>query len=142
MFKIIVLSCMLAAVAVTLKIRLETPQGPEPLARAIVTTHLQQLRGEMALTEARRVAAGSALAGPKAEIRSAAIRQYPSRRRVSRHSSSCTFDTQEFRQAKASFPQLGRLKKDGNPTSAAGELQGDRNAKIVRWCCLLLRPLV
>jgi hypothetical protein len=40
---------MLAAVAVTLKIRLETPQGPEPLARAIVTTHLQQLRGEMAL---------------------------------------------------------------------------------------------
>jgi hypothetical protein len=49
MFKIIVLSCMLAAVAVTLKIRLETPQGPEPLARAIVTTHLQQLRGEMAL---------------------------------------------------------------------------------------------
>ena len=54
----------------------------------------------------------------------------------------CTFDTQKFRQAKASFPQLGRLKKDGNPTSAAGELQGDRNAKIVRWCCLLLRPLV
>jgi len=49
MFKIIVLSCMLAAVAVTLKIRRETPQGPEPLARAIVTTHLQQLRGEMAL---------------------------------------------------------------------------------------------
>ena len=49
MFKIIVLSCMLAAVAVTLKIRLETPQGPEPLARAIVTTHLEQLRGEMAL---------------------------------------------------------------------------------------------
>jgi hypothetical protein len=48
MFKIIVLSCMLAAVAVTLKIRL-APQGPEPLARAIVTTHLQQLRGEMAL---------------------------------------------------------------------------------------------
>jgi len=49
MFKIIVLSCMLAAVAVTLKIKLETPQGPQPLARAIVTTHLQQLRGEMAL---------------------------------------------------------------------------------------------
>jgi len=24
----------------------------------------------------------------------------------------CTFDTQKFRQAKASFPQLGRLKKD------------------------------
>ena len=49
MFKIIVLSCMLAAVAVTLKIKLETPQGPQPLARAILTTHLQQLRGEMAL---------------------------------------------------------------------------------------------
>ena len=49
MLKIIVLSCMLAAVAVTLKIKLETPQGPQPLARAIVTTHLQQLRGEMAL---------------------------------------------------------------------------------------------
>ena len=49
MFKIIVLSCMLTAVAVTLKIRLETPQGPQPLARAIMTTHLHQLRGEMAL---------------------------------------------------------------------------------------------
>ena len=49
MLKIIVLSCMLAAVAVTLKIKLETPQGAQPLARAIVTTHLQQLRGEMAL---------------------------------------------------------------------------------------------
>jgi hypothetical protein len=24
----------------------------------------------------------------------------------------CTFDTQKFRQAKASFPHLGRLKKD------------------------------
>ena len=49
MFKIIVLSCVLAAVAVTLKIKLDTPQGPQPLARAIVTTHLQQLRGELAL---------------------------------------------------------------------------------------------
>ena len=49
MFKIIVLSCVLAAVGITLKIKLETPQGPQPLARAIVTTHLQQLRGEMAL---------------------------------------------------------------------------------------------
>ena len=49
MLKIIVLGCVLAAVAVTLKIKLETPQGPQPLARAIVTTHLQQLRGEMAL---------------------------------------------------------------------------------------------
>jgi len=49
MLKIIVLGYVLAAVAVTLKIKLETPQGPQPLARAIVTTHLQQLRGEMAL---------------------------------------------------------------------------------------------
>ena len=49
MLKIIVLSCALAAVAVALKIRLDTPQGPQPLARAIVTTHLQQLRDELAL---------------------------------------------------------------------------------------------
>ena len=49
MLKIIVLGYVLAAVAVTLKIKLETPQGPQPLARAIVTTHLQQLRGDMAL---------------------------------------------------------------------------------------------
>jgi len=49
MLKIIVLGCVLAAVAVTLKIRLDTPRGPQPLARAIVTTHLQQLRGELAL---------------------------------------------------------------------------------------------
>ena len=49
MLKIIVLGCVLAAVAVTLKIRLATPQGRQPLARAIVTTHLQSLQGEMAL---------------------------------------------------------------------------------------------
>jgi len=49
MLKIIVLGCVLAAVAVTLKIRLDTPQGRQPLARAIVTTHLQSLQGEMAL---------------------------------------------------------------------------------------------
>ena len=49
MLKIIVWGCVLAAVAVTLKIKLDTAQGPQPLARAIVTTHLQQLRGEMAL---------------------------------------------------------------------------------------------
>jgi hypothetical protein len=49
MLKIIVLGCVLAAVAVTLKIRLDTPQGPQPLARAIVTTHLQHLREELAL---------------------------------------------------------------------------------------------
>ena len=49
MLKIIVLSCVLAAVAVTLKIRLDTPQGPQPLARAIVTTHLQSLQGDLAL---------------------------------------------------------------------------------------------
>ena len=49
MFRIIVLGCVLATVAMTLKVRLDTPQGPQPLARAIVTTHLQQLRGELAL---------------------------------------------------------------------------------------------
>ena len=49
MFRIIVLGCVLAAVVVTLKIRLDTPQGPQPLARAIVTTHLQQLQGDVVL---------------------------------------------------------------------------------------------
>ena len=49
MLKIVVLSCVLAAVAITLKIRVDTPQGPQPVARAIVTTHLQKLRGELAL---------------------------------------------------------------------------------------------
>ena len=43
--RIVVLGCVLAAVAITLKIRLDTPQGPQPLARAIVTTHLHKLRG-------------------------------------------------------------------------------------------------
>jgi hypothetical protein len=47
--KIIVLGCVLTAVAITLKVRLDTPQGPQPLARAIVTMHLQQVRGELAL---------------------------------------------------------------------------------------------
>jgi hypothetical protein len=49
MLKIIVLGCVLAAVAVTLKLKLDMPQGPQPPARAIVTTHLQQLRDELAL---------------------------------------------------------------------------------------------
>ncbi len=49
MVKILVLGCVLAAVAITLKVRLETPQGPQPLARAILSTHLQQLQGELAL---------------------------------------------------------------------------------------------
>jgi hypothetical protein len=49
MLKIIVLGCVVAAAAITLKVRIDTPQGPQPLARAIVTTHLQQLRGELAL---------------------------------------------------------------------------------------------
>ena len=48
MLKIIVLGCVLTAVAITLK-ELDTPQGPQPLARAIVTMHLQQVRGELAL---------------------------------------------------------------------------------------------
>jgi hypothetical protein len=47
--KIIVLGCLLAAIAITLKIRLDTPQGPQPLPRAIVTTHLQKLRSDLAL---------------------------------------------------------------------------------------------
>ena len=49
MLKIIVLGCVLAAVAVTLKIKLDTPLGPQPLARAIVTTHLQSLQCDLAL---------------------------------------------------------------------------------------------
>ena len=49
MLKIIVLGCLLLAVAITLKIGLDTPQGPQPLARAIVTTHLQKLQRELAL---------------------------------------------------------------------------------------------
>jgi hypothetical protein len=47
--KIIVLGFVLAAVAVTLKIRLDTPEGRQPLARAIVTNHLQAVKGELAL---------------------------------------------------------------------------------------------
>jgi hypothetical protein len=46
---VIVLSCVLVALAMTLKLKLDTPQGPQPLARALVTTHLQQLRGNLAL---------------------------------------------------------------------------------------------
>ena len=49
MLKIIVLGCVLAALAITLKVRLDTPQGPQPLARAIVTIHLQQMRDKVAL---------------------------------------------------------------------------------------------
>jgi len=49
MHKVFVLGCVLAAIAITLKIKLATPQGPQPLARALVTTHLQQLRGDLAL---------------------------------------------------------------------------------------------
>jgi hypothetical protein len=49
MLKIIVLGCVLAAVTITLKFRLDTPQGPPPLARAIVTIHLQQMRDQVAL---------------------------------------------------------------------------------------------
>jgi hypothetical protein len=47
--RVVVLGCVLAPVAITLKIRLDTPQGPQPLARAIVSTHLQQLRNQLAL---------------------------------------------------------------------------------------------
>ena len=49
MLKIVMLGGVLAAVAITLKVRLDTPQERQALARAIVTTHLQQLRDELAL---------------------------------------------------------------------------------------------
>ena len=49
MLRIIVWGCALTAVAITFKIRLDTPQGPQPLARALVTTHLQNLQGDLAL---------------------------------------------------------------------------------------------
>ena len=49
MRKIILLGCVLAAVAITLKIRIDTQQGPQPLARAIVTTHLQSQQRDLAL---------------------------------------------------------------------------------------------
>ena len=48
--KIIVLGRVLAAIAITLKVRPDTPQGPLPLARAIVTTHLQKLRSDLTLS--------------------------------------------------------------------------------------------
>ena len=47
--KMVMLSCVLVAIAITLKVRLDTPQGPQPIARAIVTTHLQKLRSDLAL---------------------------------------------------------------------------------------------
>ena len=49
MRKIILLGCVLAAVAITLKIRIDTPQGPQPLARAIMTNHLKQMREEVSI---------------------------------------------------------------------------------------------
>jgi hypothetical protein len=49
MRKVIVLGCVLVAIAITLKVKLTTPQGPQPLALALFTTHLQQLRGDLAL---------------------------------------------------------------------------------------------
>ena len=49
MLKFVVLGCVLAAVAITLKVRIDTPQGSQPLARAIVTNHLQAVKGELAL---------------------------------------------------------------------------------------------
>jgi hypothetical protein len=48
MRKMIVLGCVLVAVAITLKVKLDTPQGPQPLARAILTTQLQKLRSDAA----------------------------------------------------------------------------------------------
>jgi hypothetical protein len=47
--KIIVLGCVLVAVAITLKVKLDTPEGPQPLARAVLTTQLQKLRSDGAL---------------------------------------------------------------------------------------------
>ena len=49
MLKVVVLGCVLAAVAITLKVRLDTPQGPQPLARAIMTNHLKHMREEVSL---------------------------------------------------------------------------------------------
>ena len=49
MLKIIVLGCVLAAVGITLKVRLDTPQGAQPLARAIMTNHLNQMREEVSI---------------------------------------------------------------------------------------------
>jgi hypothetical protein len=49
MVKILVLGCVLAAVAITLKVRLDTPQGPQPLARAIVPRICNSSGGELAL---------------------------------------------------------------------------------------------
>jgi hypothetical protein len=49
MLKIIALGCMLAVAAISFKLKLDTPQGPQPVARAIVTTHLQKLQSELAL---------------------------------------------------------------------------------------------
>ena len=49
MLKIIALGCVLAVAAISLKLKLDTPQGPQPIARAIVTTHLQKLQGDLAL---------------------------------------------------------------------------------------------
>ena len=49
MLKVVVLGCVLAAVAITLKIRIDTPQGPQPLARAIMTNHHKQMREEVSL---------------------------------------------------------------------------------------------
>jgi hypothetical protein len=49
MLKFIVVGCVLAAIAVSLKVRLETPEGRQPLARALVTIHLQQMRDQEAL---------------------------------------------------------------------------------------------
>ena len=49
MRKIIVVGCVLAAIAITLKVRLDTPQGPQPFARAIVTNHLQAVKSDLAL---------------------------------------------------------------------------------------------
>ena len=49
MLKIIVLGCVLAAVVIALKVRIDTPQGAQPLARAIMTNHLKQMREEVSL---------------------------------------------------------------------------------------------
>jgi hypothetical protein len=49
MLKIIVLGCVLAAVGISLKVRIDTPQGPQPLARALVTIHLKQMPDQEAL---------------------------------------------------------------------------------------------
>ena len=57
--RIVVLGCVLAAVAITLKVRIDTPQGPQPPARnptlaLRVPCSMNRVRGESAGHNDRR----------------------------------------------------------------------------------------